>query len=253
MFIITGGGSGIGRALAHALAKREHEVLIVGRREHMLEETASYSSRIKTLSADISTQEGREKIVNFCEDIPTIAALVNNAGIVEPIAPITAIDVEAWHKILKTNLDPVLFLPQLLEEKLKGGRVLNMSTQVAYVPAKGWTAYCVSKAAMSMLTRCWQLESKNIAFASVLPGIANTDMQAICRSSPHMDPEKTALFQRIKEENRLISTDTVAQFLCWLLLDIETDKYQSQVWDIYDTTHHTEWLRPPHQVLYWNV
>jgi len=150
--------------------------------------------------------------------------------------------------INKYNIDAPLFLTQLLLNKLSNGRVLNISSGAAHFPVTGWAAYCVSKAALSMLTRCWQLESSQIAFASVMPGIIDTSMQAKIRSAKNMSPEKLDFFKRLKQDNLLLAPATVAAFLCWLLLDIDTSNYVSKEWDIYDTSHHSAWLVPPNIV-----
>lgn len=252
MFIITGGGSGIGKALALALAKRGKSVLIIGRREPLLKETAAASALITYLCADVSTQPGLDAIKEYVTNIPYINALVNNAGTIDPIVAIKDLKPEDWHHTLRTNLDAPLFLTQLLHPQLTNGRVLNIGSGAAYFAVQGWTAYCVSKAALSMLTRCWQLESKTVSFASVMPGITDTDMQANARTSSNMDPEQNQFYQRLKDHHRLVNTDTLAEFLTWLLVDIDAKTYSSREWDIYETNHHQHWLKAPHQVLHWD-
>ncbi|MFI4962538.1 MAG: SDR family NAD(P)-dependent oxidoreductase [Legionellales bacterium] len=251
MFVITGGGSGIGQALAFALANRGKKVLIVGRREHLLQETASVSPLIEYLTADVSTADGLQALQTYCEQQERIDGLVNNAGVIEPIALLKDVQLDDWHHTLNTNLNAALFLPQKIYPLLTKGRVLNIGSGAAYFPIKGWSAYCVTKAALAMLTQCWQLESETIAFASVMPGIIDTDMQAIARSMVNIDKERADFYKALKENNRLISVETVAAFLSWLLLDVDSATYSSKEWDIYDTTHHDHWLKPPHQVLHW--
>lgn len=253
MFIITGGGSGIGKALALTLAKRGKTVLIIGRREQPLKETASASPLIKYVCADVSTSKGRDSIRVYLDNIPHITALINNAGTLEPIVAIRDIKLEDWHQAMSTNLDAALFLPQLLFDKLQNGRVLNISSGAAYFAIKGWTAYCVSKAALSMLTQSWQLDSGSISFAGVKPGIIDTEMQAIARKASNMDPEQVDFYNSLKQNNKLISPETVAEFLSWLVLDVDKETYISKEWDIYDTSHHAAWLRAPHQVLHWDI
>ncbi len=248
MFIVTGGGSGIGRALAYALAKRSKPVLIIGRREKELTDTAALSPLISTLCTDVSTANGRAVVGSYIKDRGHIDALIHNAGIIEPILPISVIGETAWRQAMGTNVDAPLFLTQLLYDKLTHGRVLHMGSGASNFPVKGWAAYCVSKAALSMLTRCWQLESKDVAFASVMPGIIDTPMQEKIRDSAHMESDKLDFFKQLKEEKQLLLPDTVALFLCWLLLDIDKSEFVSKEWDIYDTTHHHAWLVPPHQV-----
>ncbi|MGQ3888818.1 SDR family NAD(P)-dependent oxidoreductase [Legionella sp. CNM-1927-20] len=251
MFIITGGGSGIGRALAHLLAEQGQEVLIVGRREPVLKEAASYSPLISICCTDVSTSEGQQVILTALNSKSTIRGLVHNAGIIEPIAPITQITEQAWQQTLATNLNAPLFLTQLLIKKLNGGRVLTIGSGAAYFPVVGWTAYCVSKAALAMLTHCWQLECKTVSFASVKPGIIDTDMQALIRQSHSMDNKELEFFKALKEQNRLVSPETVALFLSWLLLEVNQSDYGAEEWDIYTTHHHQFWLKKPHIVPNW--
>ncbi|ARM34828.1 SDR family NAD(P)-dependent oxidoreductase [Legionella longbeachae] len=252
MFVITGGGSGIGKFLAFSLAKRDQSVLIVGRREKLLQETAATSAKIQYMCADVSTSEGLESIRNYLLEVPRIDALINNAGTLNPLVPLREVELEDWQHTLNTNLNAALFLTQKLYNKLINGRVLNIGSGAAYFPIRGWAAYCVSKAALSMLTQCWQLESEDIAFASVMPGIIDTHMQVVARSSANPDYERIHFYQRLKDKNCLISPETVAEFLTWLLLDIDKNTYASKEWDIYDTEHHPAWLKPPHQVLHWD-
>lgn len=253
MIIITGGGSGIGRALAQELALRGENVLIVGRRQQALDETAQTSSLIQCCCADVSGVEGRQKIADALTNTAYIKALVHNAGVIEPIAPLAALDVVAFEQALATNLTAPLFLTQLLLSKLTQSRVLHIGTAAAYFPIHAWAAYCVSKAGLSMLTRCWQLENgvEPLSFASVMPGIIDTDMQAVIRHAQTMEPDKLTFFQQLYENHKLLSPATVAQFLSWLLLRVTPERYVAKEWDIYDQSHHPEWLVAPHQVPDW--
>ena len=252
MFIITGGGSGIGSAVAMGLAMRGFSVLVVGRREHLLAETASTSPLIEYLVADITTASGQDLLVHRAQQASVIHALVNNAGTLLPVGPLKDNSTSAWHESMKINLDAALILPQKLYPQLINKRVLNISSGAAYHAFKGWAAYCVSKAALSMLTRCWQLEVDEVAFASVLPGIVDTDMQAMARVGDQMDTAQVEFYRQLKESSRLVSASTVAAFLIWLLVDVDTSTYTSKEWNIYDTQHHSAWLKPPHQVIHWD-
>lgn len=252
MFVITGGGSGIGRSLALSLAKRGKEVLVIGRREHLVRETAALEARIQYLSADVATTEGLDKIKSHLSTVPQISALINNAGTLSPLDVLTHVTQEAWQNALDTNLNAALYLPQGLYKQLAQGRVLNIGSGAAYFAIKGWGAYCVSKAALSMLTKCWQIESESVSFASAMPGIIDTHMQEIARSNENPNHSGTNFYQRLKDHNRLVSPETVAEFLTWLLVDVDKNTYASKEWDIYDTSHHASWLKPPHQVLHWD-
>lgn len=251
MFLITGGGSGIGRALAQVLAAKGKKVLIIGRREHLLAETAAFSPLISTLQADVSTAEGRQQILAYLSDIESLEGLINNAGRINPISPIATIDELSWQQVMATNLNAPLFLTQLLLDKLKQGRVLNIGSGAAYFPVAGWAAYCVSKAGLSMLTRCWQLEKPDLALSSVMPGIIDTDMQQLIRDAEYMEEEKRNFFKNLYQQDQLVSATTVASFLSWLLIDADLALYRSKEWDIYDKKHHQYWLKSPQTVPDW--
>lgn len=242
MFIVTGGGGGIGRALTKALVARGKSVLIVGRNEHALIALAKTSNRIDYLVADVGTSAGRSLIEARLAPTVTIEGLVHNAGIIDPIRPILNMDEQSWRDLMAVNVEAPLFLTQLLMPKLEHGRVLNISSGAAHFPVAGWSAYCVSKAAVSMLTRCWQVECSSPAFASVMPGIVDTNMVKTIRHAKHMDADKSDFFRELKEKGQMISPDTVGHFLCWLLLDVNVTDYRLKEWDIYDTTHHQFWL-----------
>jgi benzil reductase ((S)-benzoin forming) len=248
VYVVTGGGRGLGRSLALALAARGQSVLIIGRHESSLSQVAALSAMIHYHVADVSTPAGRESICLHLKKTPQLKGLIHNAGVIDPIQRLGHIDEAAWLNLMATNVNAPLFLSQALLSQLTHGRVLHIGSGVAHFPVAGWSAYCVSKAALWMLTRCWQLESASPAFTSVMPGILDTDMSAIIRESNQMDTDKLAFFQQLKHNNRLIAADTVALFLCWLLLDIETSDYVKQEWDIYDTSHHASWLPPHHLV-----
>lgn len=242
----------MGRALAIHLAARGKQILIIGRREALLQDLALHYPSISYLCADVASDEGLLSIQQHLKHVPAIEALVNNAGTIEPIVPLLQITKADWQQALNTNLNAALFLPQLLQTQLHQGRVLNIGSGAAYFPTQGWGAYCTTKAALAMLTRCWQAESRTIAFASVMPGIVDTEMQKIVQAADHMDRTQINFYKRLAKHQRLISIDTAASFLTWLLLDVEKEDYVAHEWDIYDTSHHHAWLKPPHQVLHWD-
>ncbi|WP_237758263.1 SDR family NAD(P)-dependent oxidoreductase [Legionella londiniensis] len=251
VFVVTGGGTGIGAALAISLARRNQPVLIIGRRENLLRQTAAKASGIEYLAADVSTGEGRQLIAGYLEHVPVIKGLVHNAGTIQPIKPLNEITEVEWHHILATNVEPALFLTQLLSRKLTNQRVLNIGSGAAYFPVAGWGGYCVSKAALAMLTRCWQLESRDIDFAVAMPGIIDTDMQALIRDADFMEEDKKRFFHRLKANKQLLSAETVALFLTWLLLDVGKEQYSAKEWDIYDRSHHPAWLAAGYEVPDW--
>lgn len=248
MFVITGGGSGIGQALAQALCERAEAVLIVGRNQTRLEQAAASHALMQYLVCDLSTEAGRSILKNHCASLSPIKGLINNAGTLGALCDIRDLSLADWRQTMATNVEAVFALSQAFYPLMPEGRVLNIGSGAAYFPIKAWSAYCVSKAALSMLTRCWQLEADKVYFASVMPGIVDTPMQQEIREASAMTAEKQQFFIDLKNKSQLVQPETLADFLCWLLLDIDSAMYQSQEWDIYDTSHHAHWLKPTSQV-----
>jgi len=146
--IITGGGTGIGAALAKRLVSRSQKVLIVGRRANKLYETKNRCSNpglIRTVVADISKPEGRQAILESLGENERIDNLVHNAAILEPVGPLIDVRPEDWSKHMAINVDGPLFLTQTLlpmlmkkDENDKGGRILHVSSGAAHHGYRGW-------------------------------------------------------------------------------------------------------------------
>ncbi|MDN0200871.1 SDR family oxidoreductase [Streptomyces sp. S.PNR 29] len=177
--LVTGAGTGIGRATARAFAAQGAHVVAVGRRAAPLAETASYDEvRITPLAADITADDGPETVVRTAlERHGRIDVLVNNAGIVttESLRTYTRASAET---LLATNLlAPVLLtqaaLPALEESR---GAVVNVTTAVGQRGWPGNSLYAAGKAALEVLTRSWAVElaPRGIRVAAVAPGAIET-------------------------------------------------------------------------------
>ena len=177
MFVITGGSSGIGKALAKNLASRKQSVLILGRNQKELTQIASSSPHIHMLQANLTSLEGRRAVTRYLHNKTHLQGLIHCAGIIEPVLPLHILDEAGWRAILEINLTVPFLLTQCLHKKLIDGRVIYISSHLAYTPSRALSPYCISKLALSSLTRCWQLEYPKIASTSVLPGMVDTLMQ----------------------------------------------------------------------------
>lgn len=149
MFIITGGGSGIGKALALSLDKRGKNVLIIGRREQLLKETAAAATNIHYFCADVATPDGLAAIKTHLDSVSQITALINNAGTLNPLSLLKDIEPQEWQHALSTNLNAPLYLSQMLYTKLNQGRVLNIGSGAAYFAIKGWGGVLRFKSCLS--------------------------------------------------------------------------------------------------------
>ncbi|GGS66242.1 SDR family NAD(P)-dependent oxidoreductase [Streptomyces violaceus] len=177
--LVTGAGTGIGRATAHAFADEGAHVVAVGRREAPLAETAAHDpSRISPLAADITAADGPAAIVRTALDRHgRIDVLVNNAGIVSTQS-LRTYTRDAVEPQLATNLlAPVLLtqaaLPALEESR---GVIVNVTTSVGQRGWPGNSLYAAGKAALEVLTRSWAVELAplGIRVAAVAPGAIDT-------------------------------------------------------------------------------
>ncbi|NIH86656.1 SDR family NAD(P)-dependent oxidoreductase [Amycolatopsis granulosa] len=175
--IVTGGGTGIGRATARLFAGEGADVLVVGRRAEPLAGTAATHPGIRTLAADLGSPDGPAAIVTRAlEEFGRLDVLVNNAAITRPAA-LGAIDRDVAGQQITTNLlGPVFLTQQALPHLGEGAVVVNVSSNP---PHYGWrdnSIYGSTKVALDFLTRTWAVElaERGIRVVSLAPGITTT-------------------------------------------------------------------------------
>lgn len=247
--IITGAGSGIGQALAWELAAREMQVLAVGRRKEMLEQTRARAPQyIHVVSADVATPQGCQAIVQALPG-PQVRFLVHNAAVLEPVDMLAKIKREDWRQAMAVNVEGPLFLTQSLLPYLDGGRVLHISSGAAHHPYAGWGAYCTTKAALYMLLQVWREECReqNIRFGSARPGVVDTPMQALIRQTSAARFPRVERFVQLKQNGLLVSPADAATFLAWVLLATTDREFNEQEFDINETQAHWHAFRAPEE------
>ena len=176
--IVTGGGSGIGRATALRFAQQGYKVLITGRRAGPVVETAAQHENIAARVADAASAEDAERSVE--EAIGRwgrVDALVNNAG-AGAILPLSETTPARIQDIFAVNvLGPSLLArAALVHLKATRGVIVNISSTLGRRPAANLSHYAASKAALEHLTRCWALElaSLGVRVNAVAPGPTET-------------------------------------------------------------------------------
>jgi len=184
--IITGAGSGVGRATARAFLEAGWQVGLIGRRADALEETAQGHEGALLLPCDVTDE--RQVDETFARAKATwgrLGAIFNNAGMSLKGAPIDEIAVADWRQLIEVNLTGSFIAARaafhvMRHQEPQGGRIINNGSVSAYVPRWGSVAYTASKHAITGLTRTISLDGRpfNIACGQIDIGNALTDMAA---------------------------------------------------------------------------
>lgn len=239
--IITGAGSGIGRALAISLSQRNIPILAVGRRLDMIQETASLAQKglVECSPLDIGQPSQREQLSKIVNG-RSLAGLVHCAGIF-PIHSLADTTLENWQQAFAVNVEARLFLSQAFAQNLgSDGRVLFIGSMSATTPRKGTSSYCASKAASFMLQECLKKEFEDTgpAVSSAIPGPVKSHILDIgMAADPSVFPDGLDY-----KNSPQIDPERVGRFLAWLLLDTSRADYSAAQWDIRNQAHHSNWL-----------
>jgi NAD(P)-dependent dehydrogenase (short-subunit alcohol dehydrogenase family) len=182
--VVTGAGSGIGRAISTALLDAGWRVALAGRRIETLQETAGDSAAALTVPTDVSDAESVRSLFDAVVTAwDRVDLLVNNAGTFGPMGPVDEVDPEAWSKAIATNLTGSFLCAHhavriMRAQDPQGGRIINNGSISAHTPRPGSSAYTASKHAMTGLTKSISLDGRphHIACGQIDIGNAATEM-----------------------------------------------------------------------------
>ena len=187
--VVTGAGSGIGRAAALALAKDGYRVVLAGRRETLLQETAVAAGtpqRVLTVAADVSVPESVEALfARTLEKFGRVDVLFNNAGANAPGVPFEDLPYERWKTVVDVNLTGAFLCAQaafriMKAQQPRGGRIINNGSISAHAPRPDSAPYTASKHGVTGLTKTVALDGRkyDIACSQIDIGNAMTELAA---------------------------------------------------------------------------
>ncbi len=186
--LVTGGGSGIGRAAAIALAREGYDVVVVGRRLERLQESVALAARenlrLIAMPADVINPASVQSLFAAVKArFGRLDVLFNNAGTSAPAIPIEDLSVEQWSAVVETNLTGAFLCTQQAIKLMKtqdprGGRIINNGSISAHAPRPNSAPYTATKHGMTGLTKSTSLDGRqyDIACGQIDIGNAATEM-----------------------------------------------------------------------------
>jgi NAD(P)-dependent dehydrogenase (short-subunit alcohol dehydrogenase family) len=186
--VVTGGGSGIGRAVALALANEGYAVVVAGRRQDALEsisdEAARSGLRMLAIPTDVRDQPSvRSLFERTNEAFGRLDLLFNNAGAGAPSVPIEELTYDQWKVVVDTNLSGAFLCTQeavklMKNQRPRGGRIINNGSISAHSPRPNSAPYTATKHAITGLTKSTSLDGRqfDIACGQIDIGNAATEM-----------------------------------------------------------------------------
>jgi NAD(P)-dependent dehydrogenase (short-subunit alcohol dehydrogenase family) len=230
--IVTGASQGLGAAVARWLAAEEAAVTLVARSEEKLMAVAADVRRLGgtplVLKADVTNFNAcRTAVETTLEHFGRIDSLVNNAGIVQPLAPVADTHPDDWRYNIEVNLFAPFYLVRsaIFNLRKHNGRIVNVSSGAATMVIENASAYCTGKAALNHFTRVLATEEKEVTALTVRPGVVDTGMQAVLRNEAgnDMPADRIAYYRQLKERGELEPPEIPARAIAWLALYAPSD------------------------------
>ena len=224
--LVTGGGRGLGRAFASALAKAGAHVAVTARTAEPLAETVEMveraGGRALAIPGDVSAPDAVAHVVRTAESqLGMVDILVNNAGAVGPLGYDWEVDLEDWWRTFEINVrGPFLYARAVLPGMVKRqrGRIVNISTGAGFGRLPQMDAYCATKAALTQWTKCLaaDIQAHGVTVFAFHPGFVRTSMVDHLTSSDVPNAVQ-AYFNSLLSQGRDVPIERSAQMLLFLV------------------------------------
>ncbi len=226
--VVTGGGTGIGAAIARALAGEGAKLTLVGRRREKLEEVGCGDFDALIAPADVTSRDAVDAAFGIARNAQgPITILINNAGAAES-APFAKLSAESWRRTMAVNLDALLHCTQAALADLlqaEGGRVVTIASAAGLRGYAYASHYVAAKHGAVGLTRALATEyaRTNLTVNAVCPGYTETPMveEAVANirdKTGRSEEEARQALARFNPQGRLVTPEEVAAAVLWLCL-----------------------------------
>jgi len=224
--LVTGGGRGLGRAFAIALAKAGARIAVTARTAEPLAQTVAMveraGGRALAIPGDVSAPDAVAHVVRTAESqLGMVDILVNNAGAVGPLGYDWEVDLEDWWRTFEVNVrGPFLYARAVLPGMVKRqrGRIVNISTGAGFGRLPQMDAYCATKAALTQWTKCLaaDIQAHGVTVFAFHPGMVRTSMLDAL-TSPDVPNAVQAYFSSLLSQGRDVPIERSAQMLLFLV------------------------------------
>ena len=188
--LITGATSGIGAACAHLFAAQGYTLVLVGRRDHLLQDIAKrledkYAVEVKTVVADVRDQEDLSyKLDVLPAHLKKVDVLINNAGLSQGLDPIDKGSFSDWDTMIDTNVKGLLYVTKIVSNWMithKAGHIINIGSIAGQEVYPNGNVYCATKHAVDALNKGMRIDllPHGIRVTAINPGMVETEFSVV--------------------------------------------------------------------------